>query len=139
MIKVSIRELQRNASMILKELPVLITKYNVPIAKIECYDTSSVTMSVTSTSVASEQARAKVKKSVMQLGEREISRPEIEPASMASLGWCEGHFEKDKTYPRRMISYEDFNGNLVVNKKMLCPMCVSKLEDRVKNEGGKIL
>lgn len=51
--------------------------------------------------------------------------PEIDDENM---GWCELHFEKGVTYPRKLITWEDENGTPVISKKFACPKCVEKYE-----------
>lgn len=66
------------------------------------------------------------------------STPIQENNSGKTLGWCEGHFEQGKSYERRMVSMEDANGELRVNKKWLCESCIDKLNKTVESYGGKI-
>ena len=49
-------------------------------------------------------------------------------ASVTSNGWCELHFEKGVTYPRRLITWEDEYGKPIVEKKLACPKCIAKYE-----------
>ncbi len=48
------------------------------------------------------------------------------------IGWCEVHFEKGVTYPRKLITYEDENGVAVIEKKWACPKCIAKYEEMGK-------
>lgn len=48
----------------------------------------------------------------------------------AVIGWCQGHWEKDKNYPLEKITYEDENGYEVVKDKWLCPSCILDLEHK---------
>ena len=45
---------------------------------------------------------------------------------LPARGWCETHFEKGATYELTRITWEDENGNIVVDKKLVCPMCLVK-------------
>lgn len=40
--------------------------------------------------------------------------------------WCELHFERGVTYDCTLISWEDENGDMRVNKKWACPKCFEK-------------
>lgn len=58
------------------------------------------------------------------------------PVENKSIGYCSLHFDVLGKRELTLISWEDENGNLVVDKKMVCPDCVEKY----KNLGrGKIL
>ena len=42
--------------------------------------------------------------------------------------WCETHYEKGKAYPCKLITWEDEDGNTVIDKKYACPTCLAKYE-----------
>jgi hypothetical protein len=45
-----------------------------------------------------------------------------------NLGWCQLHFERGVKYPLTLITWEDENGNTVIDKKLACPKCVERYE-----------
>ena len=53
-------------------------------------------------------------------------------------GWCEGHFEKGKEYDLRLISIEDNNAQVFVNRKWYCEECISKAQNNISRYGGSL-
>lgn len=120
--EVSLRKFQLKPSEYLKNLPITLTVYGKPVAIVNTFQESvNTNQESVSTSVNT------------------IITPQIpsvffeeEPTKMSdpTMGFCEYHFEKGKTYARLLVSYEDENGNLIVEKKLLCPNCISKFKNR---------
>lgn len=54
-------------------------------------------------------------------------------------GWCEIHYEKDTEYNLQRLSVEDEDGNMVVDKKWFCPVCIEKAKGKIERSGGNII
>ncbi len=54
-------------------------------------------------------------------------RRAIEPSKVE--GWCQTHFEKNAKYVLKLVTWEDENGTPVIDKKMICPKCITKYEN----------
>ena len=139
MLTISVREFQLEASKYLKQLPIVLTVYNKPVAQVV-----SVNESV-DTSVDGS-----VKEDVMEKGQEKVyeeityepvkgyePKEESTPTQMKKRGFCEGHFERGVDYDLQLVAYEDADGN-ESTPKWICPSCIAKVEQQAK-QGGRVV
>ena len=128
---VKLRDFQRQASIFLNDLPIVLTSKNVPVAIVHPLENK---VGENGEWVVSE--KEPISQDNMPLkAEKEIVEHLSEKAP--EHGWCEEHFERGVEYPLKEISYEDIDG-VIVWKKKICPKCIKKLESDIKLNGGKI-
>lgn len=134
MLTLSVRQFQLKASEYLKQLPITLTVYGKPVAIVNTLD-KSVNVSSLSVNTKSDNLNGGEKE---KRREKETDKGywnDIGNVGQVSRGWCELHFEKGVEYDRAFITWEDENGNPVVEKKWACPKCVEKYENM---ERGKV-
>jgi len=112
---ISMREFQRNAPKYLLELPINLTNRGVPVATVIAFNKSVI------------QEKVTVIQSVIQSGTMAVEN------EVDKTGWmfCQCHWEqtKGKTYPVKLITYEDENGFAVKDKQLACPDCILKYQN----------
>lgn len=118
--EISLREFQLKANNYLNNLPITLTRYGKPVAIVNTFN-GSVNTSVDEFRKLEEEV------------EKEVGKLEN---SEEKLVWCELHFEKGKTYPCKLISWEDENGTVIIDKKLACPTCLAKYENMGR---GKVI
>lgn len=102
MLTLPLRSFQLKPTDYLDKLPVLLTRYGVPLATVQPY----------------------------RLGEEEEDKPKLgekKKSVNTVVGWCQGHFEKGRDYELTKVTYLDENGSEVVKGKWLCPRCIQSL------------
>lgn len=107
--KVSLRDFRLKANVYINELPIILTVYDKPVATVNTFSESVNT-------IAGKEEKS-VNASTM-------------PVENDNVGWCELHFEKGVTYPRKLITWEDESGNPVISKKWACPKCIERYENK---------
>jgi len=110
--EVSLREFQLKASQYLDKLPIILTRYNKPVA--------FVIKPTVDTNVSTPQ------KSVVTSQESVNTR----------YGYCEQHFEKGVQYQLTQVRFTDSNGDS--EEKWVCPSCLKSMERFAKEKGGKV-
>jgi hypothetical protein len=113
MLTLPVRQFQLKASQYLKQLPITLTVYGVPVAIVNTFDegvnTKAETVSIPENSASISSTP---------------STPEVE-----DFGFCQVHFEKGAEYILQLITWEDENGNPLIDKKLACPKCIEKYQN----------
>lgn len=162
--QVPLREFQLKPSLYLSSLPIMLTRHGKPVAMVvTSEEDSNIPVEENAESILhaeTEQERmdrkyeeylktqgggGEIKKGLPEKSEvrekvwTDYSRDDV--MALISEGWCQGHFEtvKGKTFKRYLISIEDPNGNIKVEKKWYCDACLLRARNEIDISGGVII
>lgn len=110
MLIISLRQFQLKANFYLKQLPLTLTVYGKPVAIVNTFSDS---VNTSSDNLMGGEIPQKIS-----------TMPGTTPKNKE--GWCELHFERGVKYPLQLVTWEDENGNPIINKKMACPKCIEQ-------------